>query len=148
MKGIVLFISVIVLLACNNRNTVNVQDLNKQFISAWNNKDSAKIDSFLSADVQFLQADNHYKGKTEVVQKWVKAGIPVVSSLKTSVVSTDADENMAYEAGTFSVDLLIPNQPVAIGEGNYLFIWKKQADASWKVNYVQLEDLPVRAGGR
>lgn len=148
MKTIGLFIPIMILLACNSRNAVNVQDLNKQFIAAWNNKDSVKIDSFLAADVQFLQADNRLKGKTEVVQKWVKASLPVVSNLKTSVVSSDADANMAYEGGTFSVDVMIPNSPSGIGEGNYLFIWKKQSDGSWKVNYVQLEDLPVRAAGQ
>ncbi|RZK33149.1 MAG: nuclear transport factor 2 family protein, partial [Hymenobacter sp.] len=31
------------------------------------------------------------------------------------------------------------------GQGNYIFIWKKAGDGSWKLSLAQLEDLPVAA---
>jgi ketosteroid isomerase-like protein len=115
---------------------------------AWNNRDSVKIDSFFAADVQLLQADNRFKGKTEVVDKWVRQSLPAIGNLKTSVVSSDADNHFAYESGSFSVDVTAPNQPNAVGEGNYVFVWKKQADNSWKISYIQLEDLPLQTTRR
>jgi len=125
---------------------VNIQSLNQDFISAWNNKDSGKITAALADDVSFVQGTAHWKGKDEVSQKWVRETLPTLSDLKTSVVSSSTDANTAYEAGTFSVDVLPagPSQVHGFGEGNYIFLWKKGADKTWKLSYAQLEDLPVQ----
>ncbi|HEX8504060.1 MAG TPA: nuclear transport factor 2 family protein [Hymenobacter sp.] len=125
---------------------VNIQSLNQEFIGAWNNKDSGKINGYLADDVSFVQGSAHWKGKGEVSQKWVNETLSTISNLKTSVVSSSTDANTAYEAGTFSVDVLppAPGQPGGIGEGNYIFLWKKGADKNWKLSYAQLEDLPVQ----
>lgn len=127
-------------------NNVNIQDLNRQFIDAWNNKDAAKITAFLADDAEFLQGNTHFKGKSEVGEKWVRETLPTLSDLKTNVISSGTDTHTAYEAGTFSVDVLPvnPADPHAYGEGNYILLWKKVADESWKLSYAQLEDLPVR----
>lgn len=126
--------------------TVNIQSLNQEFIGAWNSKDSGKINGYLADDVSFVQGSVHWKGKGEVSQKWVNETLPTISSLKTSVVSSSTDANTAYEAGTFSVDVLppAPGQSGGIGEGNYIFLWKKGTDKNWKLSYAQLEDLPVQ----
>ncbi|QDK78375.1 nuclear transport factor 2 family protein [Spirosoma sp. KCTC 42546] len=126
-------------------DTVNIQDLNRQFINAWNDKDSTKIISLLADDAHFLQGNTHFKGKAEVADKWVTETLPTLTDLKTNVVSSESDNHIAYEAGTFSVDVLPlnPKDPHAFGEGNYILLWKKGADNTWKLSYAQLEDLPV-----
>ena len=127
-------------------DTVNVQDLNRQFINAWNDKDSTKIISLLADDAHFLQGSTHFKGKAEVADKWVRETLPTLTDLKTNVVSSESDSHIAYEAGTFSVDVLPlnPKDPHAFGEGNYILLWKKGGDNTWKLSYAQLEDLPVQ----
>ena len=127
-------------------DAVNVQKLDQDFISAWNSRDSGKITGMMADDVAFVQGNAHWKGKDEVGQKWVSATIATISNLKTSVSSTSTDTNTAYEAGTFSVDVAPagPGQPAGFGEGNYIFLWKKAADNTWKLSYAQLEDLPVQ----
>lgn len=134
------------LAACSTKEAVNVQELNQQFISAWNSKDADKISSFLADDVQFLEGQAHYTGKSEVTQKWVRATLPTLSDLKTDVVSSGAADQIAYQAGTFSVDVLPeqPQQPRGIGEGNFMLLWKKGSDNTWKLSYAQLEGLPVQ----
>ncbi len=126
-------------------DAVNVQDLNGQFIGAWNNKDSSKVIALLADDVHFVQGNAHFKGKPEVAKRWVQETMPTVSDLKTNVISSDADTHTAYEAGTFSIDVLPvgPSQPAGYGEGNFMLLWKKGADGTWKLSYAQLEDLPV-----
>lgn len=125
---------------------VNIQSLNQEFISAWNNKDAEKITGLLADDVQFIQGNSHLKGKDEVARKWVRETLPSLNDLKTSVASSAVDEHTAYEAGTFSVDVLpaTPTEPHGFGEGNYILLWKKGADNTWKLSYAQLEDLPVQ----
>jgi uncharacterized protein (TIGR02246 family) len=139
------------LTSCSGKNdSVNVQDLNQQFISAWNNKDADNVTALLADDAQFLQGETHFKGKSEVTDKWVKATLGTITDLKTNVVSSDADSHLAYEAGTFSVDVMpeTPEQPHGFGEGNFILLWKKGADGAWKLSYAQLEDLPVQVKNR
>jgi ketosteroid isomerase-like protein len=145
------FMSLVLVLAlltgCKKMDeAVNVSDLNKQFISAWNSKDSEKVISFLAEDVQFLQGETHFKGKSEVADRWVKATLSTISDLKTYVTSSGADSQIAYEGGTFAVDVLpsAPGEPHATGEGNFILLWKKGEDGTWKLSYAQLEDLPLR----
>ena len=142
-----LLIAATLLASCSkSSDSVNSQSLNRQFIDAWNNKDSAKIISFLADDVHFLQGNTHFKGKQEVAEKWVRETLPTLTELKTNVVSSETDTQTAYEAGTFSVDVLPVNSkdPHAYGEGNYILLWKKGEDNNWKISYAQLEDLPVQ----
>ncbi len=126
---------------------VNIQDLNRQFIDAWNTKNADKITAFLADDVDFLQGNAHYKGKADVANKWVKATLPTLANLKTNVISSAADTRTAYEAGTFAVDVIpdAGDQTRAYGEGNFILLWKKGDDGTWKLSYAQLEDLPVQA---
>ena len=127
-------------------SSANVADLDQQFLSAWNNKDAAKASALLADDVQFLQGETRFSGKSEVTNKWITPTISTISSLKTSVVSSGNDANTAYEAGTFSVDVLptAAATTAGIGEGNFIFLWKKGGDGNWKLSYAQLEDLPVQ----
>jgi len=123
----------------------SVADLDRQFLTAWNNKDLEKTLSYLADDVQFLQGSAHFSGKAEVSDKWVRATQSSISNLKTSVVSAATTDKMAYEAGTFSVDVLPANgQPAGYGQGNFLLLWKPAADGTWKLSHAQLEDLPVQ----
>jgi ketosteroid isomerase-like protein len=147
MKTIVLALAGGLLLAgCKSGEPANVQALNQEFIRAWNNKETDKVIGLLAEDVQFLQGNVRFNGKSEVSQKWVRETITSLSDLKTNVVSSGTDATIAYEAGTFSVDVLPeqPQQPHGIGEGNFTLLWKKGTDDTWKLSYAQLEDLPVQ----
>jgi ketosteroid isomerase-like protein len=133
----------VVFVSCSGKDeAANVQALNQQFISAWNNKDASGLDAMLADDVHFL----HYRGKAEVAQQWVRETIGTITDLKTNVVSSGTDSQIAYEGGTYSVDVLPagPNQPYGIGEGNFILLWKKGTDGEWKLSYAQLEGLPVQ----
>ncbi len=148
MKSLAIVITAALLASgcSSSTDAVSIQELNRQFISAWNNKDSDKVIAFLADDVHFLQGNSHFKGKEEVAQKWVRETMPTLADLKISVASSAADLKTAYEAGTYSVDVLPETQqdPRGIGEGNYILVWKKGTDDTWKLNYAQLEGLPVQ----
>lgn len=127
-------------------SSANVADLDQQFLSAWNSKDAAKASALLADDVQFLQGETRFSGKSEVMNKWITPTISTIANLKTSTVSSGTDTNTAYEAGTFSVDVAAtPGAPTeGTGQGNFIFLWKKGGDGNWKLSYAQLEDLPVQ----
>ena len=124
----------------------DVASLDQQFVSAWNNKDATKVTSMLADDVQFLQGQLHLSGKSDVTNKWITPTIGTISNLKTNTVSSSNSDALAYEAGTFSVDVLptASEKTTGDGQGNYVFVWKKADDGTWKMSLAQLEDLPVQ----
>lgn len=149
MRSLIAMLSVAFLFtSCQKTEDVKVvQDLNKQFIDAWNSEDESKVEAMLAEDVDFVQGEIHYSGKSEVADKWVNETIETIEDLRLNVVSSGIDRNVAYEAGTFTVDVKpeAPGQPGGEGEGNFILLWKKMEDGTWKLSYAQLEDLPVEA---
>ena len=127
-------------------NAVNVQTLNQQFIGAWNAKNTVQLDSLLADDVQYAQGATRFNGKSEVSDKWVRATLGTIADLKLYTTTSGTGPAMAYEAGTFSTEVLPegPDQPRGEGEGNFILLWKKNAKNAWKLSYVQLEGLPVK----
>ena len=126
--------------------SANVADLDQKFVSAWNAKNASQVTSMLADDVQFLQGETHFSGKDEVTNKWVTPTITTISNLKTNSLTSGSDATMAYEAGTFTVDVLptATEKETGAGSGNYVFLWKKASDGNWKISLAQLEDLPVQ----
>jgi ketosteroid isomerase-like protein len=156
LSRLVLLGALPLLAACGSKSTTTADttaatptsaaDLDRAFLTAWNNKDLEKTLSYLADDVQFLQGSAHFSGKAEVSDKWVRATQSTINNLKTSTVSSESTDKLAYEAGTFSVDVQPagPGQAAGYGEGNFLLLWKPAADGTWKLSYAQLEDLPVQ----
>jgi ketosteroid isomerase-like protein len=126
----------------NTTATVSSKDLNQQFDNAWNSKDSSRLVSMLADDVQLLSAATHMNGRTEVTERFIRHNLPVSSNLNTNVVSTGESDALAYESGTFTLDVAPPGAKPFVNKGNYSFVWKKQADQSWKVSSIVMEDLP------
>lgn len=148
MKNILYtFLALFLLASCakSEGESVDVRGLNQEFISAWNARDSDKVISMMAEDVQFLQGEVIYRGKSEVSDKWVRETMGTIADLKTYPVSSGSDTQIAYEAGTFSVDVLpaSPGEPRGLGEGNFVLLWKKREDGNWKLSYAQLEGHPV-----
>jgi ketosteroid isomerase-like protein len=137
----------ILLTACAKpADTTSVQMLDQQFVQAWNSKQADKVIAMLDDNVQFAQGETRFAGKAEVAEKWVRSTLPTISDLRLSPRSSVTDAQTAYEAGTYTVDVLpeAPGEPRGVGEGNVVLLWKKAADESWKLSYAQLEGLPVR----
>lgn len=122
---------------------VSSKELNEQFDKAWNSKDSVKLVQMLADDVQLLSAATHMNGRTEVSERFIRHNLPVSGNLQTKVASTGESDALAYESGTFTLDVAPPGAKPFVDKGNYTFVWKKQADQSWKVSSILLEDLPM-----
>ena len=122
---------------------VSSKELNQSFDDAWNNRDSAKLIGFLADDIQMLAGKSHFSGKQEVIEKFIRKNLNVTSNLKATVVSSGEDNGLAYEAGTFTLDVKVPDMEPFVDKGNYNFVWKKGADNQWKVASINMEDLPI-----
>ncbi|WP_192821407.1 DUF4440 domain-containing protein [Rufibacter sp. LB8] len=151
MKPYLLMLAVVALLSSctkvdDQKQAVNVSQLNQTFIGAWNSRNATQLDTLLAEDVHFVQGEVHYSGKSEVSNKWVRETLGTIENLRISPVSSGIDENIAFEGGTFTVDVLPADRqlPRGEGEGNFLLLWKKNDKGAWKLHYAQLEDHPVQ----
>ena len=129
---------------------VNISQLNQTFISAWNSRNSAQLDTLLADDVHFVQGEVHFSGKSEVSSKWVRETLGTIDNLRISPVASSVTDSLAFEGGTFTVDVIPsdPQLPRGEGEGNFVLIWKRNNKNAWKLYYAQLEDHPVQVRGR
>jgi|GEM_PF-971600 len=152
MKSITfLLLGVLALFACDNakveakgsgaeNSKVDIAALNQEFDAAWNAKDSARLVQMLADDVRLLEGRDNHNGKAELANHWISRNLPVSGNLKTDVLSSEADTKTAYEAGTYSLDVSLPDQKPFTVTGNYVFIWKKQPDNNWKIQFMQIEN--------
>ncbi|MBA9076238.1 MULTISPECIES: nuclear transport factor 2 family protein [Rufibacter] len=151
MKPYLIIIALVAFLSscsktAEKQEPVNVQQLNQTFIGAWNSRNSAQLDTLLAEDVHFVQGEVHFNGKSEVSQKWVRETLGSIENLRISPVATGVDDSIAFEGGTFTVDVIPTDRqlPRGEGEGNFVLIWKKNDKGAWKLFYAQLEDHPVQ----
>lgn len=158
MKHSIFIIAVVLLFSCNNSNSsqseatlaaqdstknVSAVDLNKQFEEAWNSNDSAKVVPLLADDAEMLGSTAHFSGQKELADKWVSKNLPVTSNLQTHVVSSAADNNVAYASGTYTLDVNLNDKPTMKEKGNYTFAWKKQPDGNFKMSSILIEEVPA-----
>ena len=126
----------------------NIDSLDNAFDENWNKDDSAALVNSLADDVILLSGRDKYQGKKEVAEKWISGHLPITANLKTEVVQKGADAETAYSAGTWSLELNLPGKPAQTVTGNHTFIYRKQADGSWKTALINIEDHDPESPGK
>lgn len=152
MKDLLPLLAIVLLFSCNSNNTkvpehssitsnVNVDSLNAVFLAGWNNKDSAAIMSTLAQDAVVMNDSLIHTGTEAIAGKWVSGGIKVLSNIRTNSVVKNTSDKLAYDGGTYTLDLTIPNGPVLKEKGNYSLVWTRQDDGRWLLTLVHIEDV-------
>jgi len=121
--------------------SVNVDSLNLVFLTGWNNRDSASIMKTIAANAIVMNDARIHKGKDSIAKNWISGGVKVLSNIKTNSSIQKGDENLAYDAGTYSLDLTPPGGPVLKEKGNYTLVWTKQDNGDWLLTLVHIEDV-------
>jgi len=152
MKKITFFIVCIALISCNQQaskeevtgnqsNSVNVDSLNAVFLAGWNNKDSAAIMQTIAENAIVMNDSLIHSGTEAIAKNWISGGVKVLSNIKTISSIKDSDGHIAYDGGTYSLDLTPPGGPVLKEKGNYSLIWTKQKTGEWKLTLIHIEDI-------
>jgi ketosteroid isomerase-like protein len=148
MKTLLLLLICITLISCNTQvshNTtyekVNVDSLNAVFLEGWNKKDSALIMKTFAENSIVMNDAVIHKGKDSIAKNWISGGVKVLSNVNTVSVIQKGSESLAYDAGTYSLDLTIPGGPVLKEKGNYSIVWTKQDNGEWLLTLVHIEDV-------
>lgn len=152
MKNLFLLMLCIVMISCNqqaeNNQTdhisnasINVDSLNAVFLAGWNNRDSAAIMKTIAEDAIVMNDARIHSGKDSIAKNWISGGVKVLSNIITVSMIRKGSVNLAYDAGTYSLDLAIPGGPVLKEKGNYSMVWEKQGNGDWLLTLIHIEDV-------
>lgn len=148
MKQFILVVSLVSIIGCKpgtDKNTpgspVNVDALTASFLSGWNNKDSAAIMKTIAGNAIVMNDSLIHNGHEAIARNWVSGGVKVLGNIKTSSLLKDSDNRIAYDGGTYTLDLAVPGGPVLKERGNYNLVWTKQASGEWKLTLIHIEDI-------
>lgn len=148
MKQLTLFLAFATLISCNtttennaSTTSINVDSLTATFISGWNNKDSTAIMKTISDNAIVMNDSIIYNGHSAIANNWISDGVKVLSNIKTSSLIKDSDNKIAYDGGTYSLDLTPPGGPVLKEKGNYNLVFSKQPNGDWKLTLIHIEDI-------
>lgn len=148
MRQLSFILCSVAIISCNQTTekitdtaSVNVDSLRSTFIAGWNNKDSVAIMNTIADNAIAMNDSVIHNGHKEIADNWVRGGVKVLSNLKTSSVIKNKDNFLAYDGGTYSLDLTPPGGPVLKEKGNYSLVWTKQQDNNWKLTLIHIEDI-------
>ncbi len=148
MKQLTLFLAFATLISCNqtteinsSASPVNIDSLTAIFLAGWNSKDSAAIMKTIAGNAIVMNDSLIHNGHSAIANNWISGGVKVLSNIKTSSVIKDSDNKIAYDGGTYTLDLTIPGGPVLKEKGNYNLVWTKQQNADWKLTLIHIEDI-------
>jgi len=102
-------------------------------VAAANNKDAATVGSMYSDDAVFVSSENPETRGRDAIQKAFSESFAVASDLKVNSENVEVSGDLAYDYGTFSQHLAPPKAKAMDLHGNYLVVFKKQSDGSWKI---------------
>ncbi len=152
MRYLLLLILSLCLMSCNQQNNSNVDEnleetsvdvdsLNAEFVGGWNQKDSAAIINTIAEDAIVMNDSLIHKGKNEIAKNWISGGVKVLSNIRTHSLISDAGGKLAYDGGTYTLDLNPPGGPLLKERGIYSLIWNKRNDGNWKLKLIHIEDV-------
>ena len=96
-------------------------------------------------DAVFLPPNTPAKEGRAAIEAWGRT-FPPFRDLKLEMVDIIGRDDLAVVRGRYSLVMVIPGSPPAADSGKYIEVWRKQADASWKIyRDIFNSDLPLPA---
>jgi len=99
-------------------------------------KDADKSASFCAPDAAILVPNAPAAEGKDAIRKWFQDTFSVPNlKLLWHATSTDAAKSgdLGYSTGKYELSFTDPSGKTVSDHGKYVTVWKKQADASWKV---------------
>jgi uncharacterized protein (TIGR02246 family) len=146
----------VALVACNNsapspQATAAARDsvaaAMKGYVAALRTNDPASVSAWWTDDVVYMPANGPVvRGRAAFDS--VLHGLFAANRLTDVVEHTDeilVDRDLAVQLGTYAETLQPPRGAAVIDRGRYTFVWRRQADGTWKVARGMSANLPDAA---
>jgi uncharacterized protein (TIGR02246 family) len=120
-----------------------IEQVNSQIEAAFKAGDAATIASHYTDTAKMLPPDATEVAGREAIQDfwqaWLDEGLKDLS-LEASEVEASGD--LAYEIGSFSLQVPAENDTMMPATGNYLVVWRRGADGNWRLQVDTWNDAP------
>ena len=148
MKAKPSFIFILVLLSLTSYSQVSEKDkaFANSLVESWNTgfeSDNPKnVEMILTNRVTMMAGDTYYAGKDSVMGKFVEKRMPLISRLNAVNQYYSVSKDMVYTAGRYSLDVKRKEGNTDTAYGNFTFIWLKQKDNTYKIDFLHIESIP------
>jgi uncharacterized protein (TIGR02246 family) len=109
---------------------------NAQWSAGWLKGDAAMVAAIFADDcVQLAGSGKVFKGPQQVLEHQKAAMQSADPGVKVTVTTAKVwlDGDTAYETGKYKYEYVEKGKP-STDEGQYVTIWKRQSDGSWKLS--------------
>lgn len=118
---------------------VSVDSLIALFNVAWNQHDSIAISKMFTNTTLVLTVGVKAIGIDSIMKNLGKQ-ILRTSNFKTTKIAEGISSDIAYYAGSWTIDIIENNSVVGNADGNITAIWKIQSDNSWKIELLHMSN--------
>lgn len=142
-------------IACQQKGPVALSDADKAAIkktadqgqamfTAATRDNQAYVNFFYTDDAAILPPNAPAVIGQQAIIDYLKT-FPAFSDYKQETQEIVGFGDLAYDRETYSVTMLLPGTPPIKDAGKIIWIWKKQADGSWKLwREIWNSDLPAK----
>jgi uncharacterized protein (TIGR02246 family) len=120
-----------------------IEQVNAQVMAAFKAGDAAAIASHYSDTAKMLPPDATEIAGREAIQNlwqgWLDDGL---KDLTLEASEVEASGDLAYEIGSFSLQAPAENNSMMTAAGNYVVVWKHEADGNWRLHVDTWNDAP------
>ena len=121
-----------------------IDQTNARVVEAFKAGDAAAIAGFYSEDAKMLPPDaTEVAGRAAIQQFWQSWLDDGLKNLTLEAIEVEADGDLAYEVGNFSIEAPAENDAMATATGNYLVVWKRASGGDWQLHVDTWNDAPA-----
>jgi uncharacterized protein (TIGR02246 family) len=121
-----------------------IEETNARFVEAFKAGDAATIASLYGETAKMLPPDATEIAGREAIQaewqSWIDGGL---KDLTLEAKEVEADGDLAYEIGWFTLQAPTETNDMATASGNYVVVWKRGADGTWRLQVDTWNDAPA-----
>jgi uncharacterized protein (TIGR02246 family) len=122
-----------------------IEQTNARVVEAFKAGDAAAIAGMYTEDAKMLPPDATEVAGRDAIQKfwqsWLDDGL---KNLTLEAEEVEADSDLAYEIGNFSMQAPAENDGMATATGNYLVVWKRASGGDWQLHVDTWNDAPAQ----
>jgi uncharacterized protein (TIGR02246 family) len=110
-----------------------VEQIRSQWIEAAEQNDATAVAALYSDDAIVTSPDGEaVRGRNSIQELWERQ-LPMGSDLDIDSSDFEVSGDLAYDYGTFSQTLTLPDREAMDVEGEYVVILKRQDDGQWRI---------------
>jgi hypothetical protein len=126
--------------------TARDKAITDSLVNEWNVRFESdvpeKLEEILAKNVTEISGSTVNHGRDSVMINFVKRRMPVISNLKAVNEFYSVSKDIIYTAGRYTLKVRRSETESVEARGNFTFVWTKQKDGHFKMEFIHIESVP------